>query len=125
MILMQKTIIVVEDELDAAEMFSEMMRVNGFRVLKASGSLPAMNMIAKERPSAVILDIMLPDLSGLEVLRYMKQDPQLVKIPVVVVSAKSLPSDIQTGLEAGASIYLTKPLSYLDLKEAVEKVLGG
>jgi len=120
----QKTIIVVEDEPDAAKMFSEMMRVNGFRVVRAPGSLPAMNLIAKEQPSAVILDIMLPDLSGLEVLRYMRQDPQLAMIPVVV-SAKSLPSDIQTGLEAGASLYLTKPVSYLDLKEAVEKVLGG
>ncbi len=121
----QKTIIVVEDELDAAEMFAEMMRVNGFRVLKATGSKLAISMIDEEKPAAVILDIMMPDISGLEVLRHIHHEPSLDGIPVIVVSAKSLPADIKTGLEAGASIYLTKPVDYLDLKQAVEKVLGA
>ena len=120
----QKTIIIVEDEQDAADMFAEMMRVNGFRVLKATGCQPAMHMIEGEKPAAVILDIMMPDISGLEVLRFMHRHPGLASIPVIVVSAKSLPADIKTGLEAGASIYLTKPVDYLDLKQAVEKVLG-
>lgn len=121
----EKTIIVVEDEQDAAEMFAEMMRVSGFRVLKASSSGPAMIMIAREKPDAVILDIMMPDVSGMEVLRFMRREPGLEKIPVVVVSAKSMPTDIQNGLKAGASAYLTKPVGYLDLKEAVEKVLAA
>ena len=125
MITAQKTIIVVEDEQDAAEMFAEMMRLNGFRVLKAAGGAPAMSMIDKERPAAVILDIMMPDVSGLEVLRHMRHDPKLTKIPVIVVSAKSLPIDIKIGLEAGASVYLTKPVGYVDLKEAIEKVLNA
>jgi DNA-binding response OmpR family regulator len=121
----QKSIIVVEDDQDAAEMFGEMMRLSGFRVLKASGSGAAMTMIDEEQPAAIILDIMMPDISGLEVLRYMRDDPKLVKIPVIVVSAKSLPIDIKVGLEAGASVYLTKPVGYLDLKLALEKVLGA
>jgi DNA-binding response OmpR family regulator len=94
-------------------------------VLKASGSGPAMNLINKEEPAAVILDIMMPDVSGLEVLRYMRREPKLAKIPVVVVSAKCTPNDIQTGMEAGASVYLTKPVGYLELKIAVEKVLSA
>ena len=121
----QKTIIIVEDEQDAAEMFAEMMRVNGFRVLKATGCETAMSMIDIEKPAAVILDIMMPDNSGLEVLRHIQREPGLVRTPVIVVSAKGLPVDIKTGLEAGASIYLTKPVDYLDLKQAVEKVLGA
>ena len=121
----QKTIIVVEDEQDAADMSAEMKRVNGFRVLKAAGSKLAMSMIDEEKPAAVILDIMMPDISGLEVLRHIHRKPGLAKIPVIVVSAKSLPADIKTGLEAGASIYLTKPVGYLDLKKAVEKVFGA
>jgi DNA-binding response OmpR family regulator len=120
----QKTIIVVEVEQDAAEMFAEMMRVNNFRVQKATGCQPAMCMIDGEKPAAVILDMMMPDISGLEVLRFMQRKPGLACIPVVVVSAKSLPADIKTGLEAGTSTYLTKPVDYLDLKQAVEKVLG-
>jgi CheY-like chemotaxis protein len=119
----QKTVIIIEDEPDAAEMFAEMMRVNGFRVLKMFSSAPAIPMITQEKPDVIILDIMMPDISGLEVLRYMRREPDLISIPVIVVSAKSMPSDIKTGLEAGASIYLTKPVGFLDLKQAVEQVL--
>ena len=121
----QKTVIVVEDEPDAAELFAEMMRVSGFRVLKTYSSTPAISMIAEEQPDVVILDIMMPDISGLEVLRYMRREEKLMDIPVIVVSAKSLPSDIRKGLEAGATQYLTKPVGYLDLKKAVEQVMQG
>ena len=84
----------------------------------------ALDLALRHRPDAAILDIMMPDISGLDVLRFMREDPQLAKIPVIVVSAKSMPADIKMGLEAGASVYLTKPVGYLDLKDAVEKVLG-
>jgi len=119
----QKTVIVVEDEPDAAELFAEMMRVSGYRVLKTYSSTPAIGLIAKELPDVIILDIMMPDISGLEVLRFMRRDPKLKDIPVIVVSARSMPSDIRVGLEAGATIYLTKPVGYLDLKKSVDQVL--
>ena len=118
----QKTVLVVEDEPDAAELFAEMMRVNGFRVVKMFSSTPAIATIIQEKPDVVILDVMMPDVSGLEVLRYMRRDPDLMDIPVIVVSAKSMPSDIRIGMEAGASVYLTKPVGYLDLKQAVERL---
>ena len=121
----ERTVLIVEDEPDAAEMFAEMMRVSGFRVVKSYSSGPAINMMSSEMPDVVILDVMMPDVSGLEVLRFMRQEPKLAKIPVIVVSAKSMPSDIKTGLDAGASIYLTKPVGFLDLKEAVDKVTGA
>ena len=124
MISAQKTVMIIEDEPDAAEMFAEMMRVNGFRVLKMFSSTPAIPMIAQEKPDLIILDVMMPDVSGLEVLHFMRREPELAKIPVIVVSAKSMPSDIKTGLDAGASIYLTKPVGFLDLKQAVETVLA-
>ena len=116
---------IVEDETDAAEMFAEMMRVSGFRVLKFFSSGPAMPAIAREKPDVIILDVMMPDISGLEVLRYMRRHPDLAEIPVIVVSAKSMPLDVKTGLDAGASVYLTKPVGFLDLKQAVDKVLQG
>jgi CheY-like chemotaxis protein len=119
-----KTVLVVEDEPDAAELFAEMMRVSGFRVVKVFSSAPAISMIAQEKPDVVILDVMMPDVSGLEVLKYIRREPELKNIPVIVVSAKSMPSDIRIGMEAGASMYLTKPVGYLDLKQAVEQVTG-
>jgi CheY-like chemotaxis protein len=125
MISNQKTVLIVEDEEDAAELFAEMMRVSGFRVLKTSSSAPAISIMNAEKPDVVILDIMMPDISGLEILRQMRMDPALANIPVVVVSAKSMPADIKNGMEAGASTYITKPVGFLDLKEAVERAMSG
>jgi DNA-binding response OmpR family regulator len=116
---------IIEDEPDAAELFAEMMRVSGFRVIKTYTSTPAMTLIAQEKPDVILLDVMMPDVSGIEVLRYMRSQPELAHIPVIVVSAKSMPSDVRTGLEAGASIYLTKPVGYIDLKNAVDRVVQG
>ena len=119
----EKTVLIVEDEADAAELFAEMMRVSGFRVRKTSYSAPALTMMTEEKPDIVLLDIMMPEISGLDILRQMRQDPALANIPVVVVSAKSMPADIRNGMEAGASTYLTKPVGFLELKEAVERAL--
>ena len=121
----QKTVLIIEDEEDAAELFAEMMRVSGFRVIKTSSSAPALATMTAEKPDVVLLDIMMPEISGLDILRQMRRDPSLAAIPVVVVSAKSMPTDIKHGMEAGASTYLTKPVGFLDLKEAVDRALGS
>jgi DNA-binding response OmpR family regulator len=115
----QKTIVIVEDEPNTAEMFAEMVNVIGYRASKSLDGSRAIAMISEKKPAAVVLDIMMPDISGLDVLRYMRRDPRLEKIPVIIVSAKGLPTDIQSGLDAGASRYLTKPVSFIDLRDAV------
>ena len=119
----QKTVMIIEDEEDAAELFAEMMRVSGFRVIKTSKSTPAIQMMIADKPDLVLLDIMMPEISGLDILRQMRLDPALAKIPVIVITAKGMPADIKNGMEAGASTYLTKPVGFLELKEAVEKTL--
>jgi CheY-like chemotaxis protein len=121
----QKTVLIVEDEEDAAELFAEMMRVSGFRILKTSKSTLALSMMRAEKPDLVLLDIMMPEISGLDILHQMRQEPVLASIPVIVITAKSMPTDIKNSMEAGASTYLTKPVGYLELKEAVERTLAG
>jgi len=118
-----KKVVIVEDEPDTAEMFAEMMRLSGYHVLKSYGGTPAISLISHEIPDAVVLDVMMPDLSGLEVLRFLRRDPRLEKIPVIVVSAKSLPADIKDGLDAGANKYLTKPVAFQELNSAVREVI--
>jgi len=120
-----KTIMVVEDEPDTAEMFAEMIRLSGFRVIKSYGGTAAIGLLEREKPDALVLDLMMPDISGMEVLHFVRRKPHLENIPVIVVSAKSLPSDIKDGLDAGASIYLTKPVAFLDLIRAIENSLGN
>ena len=125
MSLAPKKVMIIEDEPDAAELFAEMMRLNGFRVIKTYSSTPAMSIIREEKPDLILLDIMMPEISGIEILHLMRSDPVLASIPVVVVSARATPTDVQTGLDAGASIYLTKPVGYMDLKNAVDSLLQG
>lgn len=121
----QKTVLIVEDEEDAAELFAEMMRVSGFRVLTTSTSKLAISMMADDKPDVVLLDIMMPEISGLDILRQMRRDANLSNIPVIVLTAKSMPADIKNGMEAGASTYLTKPVGFQELKDAVERTLGS
>ena len=119
----QKTVVIVEDEHETAEMLAEMMRLIGFKVFKSNGGRLAIDLIAEKRPSAVLLDQMMPDLSGLEMLCAIRSDPYMRHIPVIIVSAKSLPTDLQRGYEAGATGYLIKPVAFTDLKKAVEQAL--
>lgn len=118
-----KTIVIVDDEPDTAEMFAEIMRMIGYGIVKAYSGGSAIALIAKEKPDAVVLDVMMPDLSGLDVLHFIRNYPELAKTPVVVVSAKTLPVDIKRGLDAGASVYLKKPVAYLELQEAVDNAI--
>lgn len=118
----KKTIVIVEDEPDTAEMFGEMLRLRGFQVIKAYSGKPAIEVIRTGKPDAVVLDLMMPDISGLEVLEYLKRDPNLEQIPVIVVSAKGMPEDIRKGLEAGADVYLTKPITFKELTSATERL---
>ena len=91
--------------------------------MKSYGGSDALELIRAEKPDGVVLDMMMPDLSGLEVLHQIRNDAELASIPVIIVSAKSLPSDIQAGLQAGAAAYLTKPVTYQQLSATVAKVI--
>lgn len=118
-----KNIVIIEDEPDTAEMYAEMMRICGYQVDIYFGGQSAVARIAEQKPAAVVLDIMMPDFSGLDVLKVMKGDQNLSKIPVIIVSAKTLPAEIQQGLDAGADVYLTKPVAFTELKQAIESVI--
>ena len=118
-----KKIVIVEDEPSAADVFGEMMRFSGYEVVKIHSSTTAMSVIRTEKPDAILLDVMMPDVSGLEVLKFMRREPGLMHIPVVIVSARTLPSDIKAGMDAGATAYLTKPVSFQELRETVAEVI--
>ena len=118
----QRNIVVVEDERDTGEMFAEMLRLHGYQAQNAFGGLVAMELIAEKQPDMILLDLMMPDLSGMEIMEQLRQDHSLADIPIVIISAKTMPTDIQAALRAGATDYLTKPISYSDLIQAVEHI---
>lgn len=117
------TILIIEDELETAEMLAEMLRLNGFKVLLSSGK-HAFAVLQKENLDAVVLDLMMPDVSGMEILRYIRSHPHLSAMPVLVVSAKCLPADVQAGLDAGATGYLIKPVAYREFIRSLQASLG-
>ena len=118
-----RKVVIVEDEPSSAEVFSEMLKIGGFEVVISHSSTLAISIIRAEKPDAVILDLMMPDVSGIEVLNFLRREPGLSNIPVVIVSAKAFPSDIKAGMDAGASAYLTKPVGLETLRETVEQVI--
>lgn len=118
-------IVIIEDEPDTAEMYAEMMRISGYEVVKFYGGLSALANLAGEKPNAIVLDLMMPDLSGLEVLDYIMEQSDLSEIPVIIVSAKTLPEDVEEGLKAGAVAYLTKPVSFADMRITIEDAVSN
>jgi CheY-like chemotaxis protein len=125
MLSFPKVVVVVDDEPETTEMIAEMVRLSGCQAIPTFGGTLAMNLIAREKPDVVVLDVMMPDISGYDVLRFIRKDPRLKHIPVILVSARSRPEDIQEGLNAGAEVYLTKPVAFAELQQAVRKVTAN
>ena len=119
------TILLAEDDYPLASIMTDALEDEGYKVIHCADGQEAIDKFDKSKIDICLLDIMMPEISGLDILRQMRQDPALANIPVVVVSAKSMPADIRNGMEAGASTYLTKPVGFLELKEAVERALGS
>lgn len=116
-------VVVIEDEDDILELISYNLRHAGYVVSGASSGEEGLALVESNRPKLVLLDLMLPGVSGLEVCRRLKQNPDLQAIPVLMVSAKGDESDIVTGLEMGADDYVTKPFSPKILLARVRAIL--
>lgn len=121
---MQKPkIVLVEDEEDIAALIKLQAEISGYKIFVEVDGLNGYRTIEKERPDMVILDIMLPGLSGLDICRKMKSNEALKDIPVMMVSAKGEEIDIILGLELGADDYVTKPFSPKVLFSRIRAIL--
>ncbi len=105
------TVLVVEDDLLNLEMISEELEEKGFEVLKAVSGIEALRLLEKttKQIKVIILDWMMPEMSGLELLGLLKEDNDFKHIPVIIQTAKSLPENIVQGMDSGAYQYLVKP----------------
>jgi two-component system phosphate regulon response regulator PhoB len=108
---LQPPVLIVEDESDIAQLIQYHVEREGLPAKVAQSGSVALRLIDEQTPQLVILDIMLPDLDGLEVCRKLKREPTTRDIPIVMVSARGEESDIVVGLELGADDYITKPFS--------------
>ena len=116
-------ILIVEDEMNIRQLVRYNLEKEGFQVLEATDGLQGLKMAKLEKPDLVLLDLMLPDMDGLEVCRSLKGNPGTAALPVIMVTAKSEEIDKVIGLELGADDYLTKPFSMEELIYRMEAIL--
>jgi DNA-binding response OmpR family regulator len=121
--LTKKTILVVDDEPDALELIEFNLRKNGYEVTTSGDGEEAMHKARALRPALIVLDVMLPGLSGLEICKLLKREPATAGIPIIMVTAKAAEIDRLLGLELGADDYLTKPFSTRELVLRVRSLL--
>lgn len=106
-----KKILIVEDEHDIAQLVRHYLEKEGFHPNIATTGLEALNLAASEHPDLVILDLMLPQMDGLEVCKALRHKPETALLPIIILTAKREESDTVVGLELGADDYVTKPFS--------------
>ena len=116
-------ILIIEDEKDIVQALEYNLKKEGFEVSKAYDGLQGSKLIASLLPDIILLDLMLPGIDGLEILRRAKKEPKTENIPVIILTAKSQEADRVVGLELGADDYITKPFSVRELIARVKTVL--
>lgn len=116
-------VLVVEDEPDIRNLIALHLARDGFRCRTAATGLEALRAVKSNPPDLVILDLMLPEMDGLEVCRRLRQEPQTVAVPIIMLTAKTDEVDRVLGLEMGADDYVAKPFSPKELVARVRAVL--
>ncbi len=119
----EKSILVVEDERAIREMVAFTLKRAGFAVREAEDANSARHALADLRPDLVLLDWMLPDLSGLELARALRRDQATRELPIMMLTARAAEDDKVLGLESGADDYLTKPFSARELVARIQALL--
>jgi len=118
-----KKILIVEDEPDIRKLVHYNLAQERFMVLEAEDGEKALKTIQREKPHLIILDLMLPGLSGLELCRNLRERPETARLPILMLTAKASEADRVVGLELGADDYLTKPFSPRELVARVKAIL--
>ncbi|MEW6685142.1 MAG: response regulator [Candidatus Edwardsbacteria bacterium] len=121
---MVKKVLVVDDEPYIARVIRFKLEQEGFTVISAGNGLEGLQRMKEEKPDLVILDVMMPGMDGFEVYRQMKEEEELKKIPVIILTAKGQEVDRQKGLELGAADYITKPFSPTKLLQQIKTIVG-
>jgi two-component system cell cycle response regulator DivK len=118
-------ILVVEDNDKNMKLFRDVLRASGYRTLEASTGGEALTLAATERPALVLMDIRLPDMTGVEALSGLRMDQRTAQIPVVALTAQAMKGDRDRFMEAGFDGYLSKPVDIDELLMIVEQHCRG
>ncbi len=125
----KRTIMVVDDEQEIVKVVSIMLEEKGFNVRRAYSGKDLFTGLEEQKPDLILLDIIMPQMDGLQVLRRLKEDPSMPFIPVILLTEKAddedVDEDVMVGYKMGADYYLTKPFTPTQVLDGINFVLGG
>ena len=119
----KEKILIIEDEKDIVKMLDYNLKKEGFKTLSAHNGEDGLDMARKENPDLILLDLMLPEMDGLDVCKAIKNEAKTSHIPIIILTAKAQETDKIVGLELGADDYMTKPFSPRELMARIKAVL--
>ena len=121
---MGKTVLIVEDNELNMKLFRDLLEAHGYQTSGTSSGVEALDIVRRTRPDLILMDIQLPQVSGLEVTRWIKDDPDLRAIPVVAVTAFAMKGDEERIRQGGCEAYLSKPISVAKFLDTVKTYIG-
>jgi len=121
---MSKTVLIVEDNDLNMKLFNDLLEANGYRTLQTKDGREAMELARRDRPDLILMDIQLPEISGLEITKMLKDDAELKAIPVIAVTAFAMKGDEEKIREGGCEGYIAKPISVANFLQTVSKFLN-
>lgn len=119
-----KTVLIVEDNELNMKLFHDLLDVNGYATVQTRNGLEVLELARVHRPDLILMDIQLPEVSGLDVTRWLKEDAQLARIPVVAVTAFAMKGDEERIRSGGCEAYISKPISVVTFLETVRRFIG-
>jgi two-component system cell cycle response regulator DivK len=119
-----KTVLIVEDNELNMKLFHDLLEAQGYETLETREGLQALALARKHRPDLILMDIQLPEVSGLEVTKWLKEDEELSHIPVVAVTAFAMKGDEERILQGGCEAYISKPISVVHFMDTVRRLLA-
>src|SRR3954467_2127165 len=122
---MAKRVLIVEDNELNMKLFHDLLDAQGYETLQTREGLQALSLARQHKPDLILMDIQLPEVSGLEVTKWLKEDPELKAIPVVAVTAFAMKGDEERIREGGCEAYLSKPISVAKFIETIRRFLGS
>ena len=121
---MSKTILIVEDNELNMKLFHDLLDAHGYTTIQTMDGAEVVDLARKHHPDLILMDIQLPEVSGLEVVKWIKDDEDLKSIPIVAVTACAMKGDEEKILDGGCEAYIAKPISVAHFLETVEKFLN-
>lgn len=121
---MAKRVMIVEDNELNMKLFNDLLEAQQYETIQTSNGLEALDLAREHRPDLILMDIQLPEVSGLEVTKWLKEDDELARIPVIAVTAFAMKGDEERIRQGGCEAYISKPISVLKFVETVKSYLG-